>query len=120
MMRMAITFLAVASAVCATTLLSPNPASAHKTHMDVFNKKYGIEAAKEKKCYLCHGKSKKMCSDYALEIEKALGAKRVKDKVLIEKALEEVEKVEYEEGMTYGELLKSGKLPAPYSADSEE
>ncbi len=114
-MRKVFTILAVVAAVCLTTASTPKPASAQKAYLDVFIAKYGIKEAKTKKCGVCHGKSKKMRSDYAQALAKALGAKKVKDKSKIKAALEKVES-EKCGNTTYGELLKGGKLPPPYKA----
>ncbi len=102
-------------ALLAMTASTPREAAAQKQYMDAFIETYDTvaEEAKEKKCLICHGKSKKVRSDYAKELEKALGAKKVKDVDKIKSALTQVEGKEFEDGKTYGQLLKSGKLPAP-------
>lgn len=111
-MRKPVMLMAAMVFAAGSMMISPQDASARKEYMDAFNAKYDIEAAKEQKCNLCHAKkSKKERSDYAKAMEKALGAKMVKDKDKINESLTEIEKVEYETGKTYGALLKDGKIP---------
>lgn len=115
-MRKLVTVLSAVAIVGVGMLSAPKQASARKEYMDAFIAKYDtIEEAKEKKCLICHGAAKKTDrSDYAQALGKALGGKMIKDKDKISTALGEVEGKEYEDGKTYGELLKSGKLPAPF------
>lgn len=105
----------------ATLILTsmPQQADAQKQYMEGFAERYPdlAEEVEETKCAVCHGRSKRMRSDYAMALEEALGEKKVKDPEKIMEALEAVEEIEYEDGMTYKELLESGELPAPYSAD---
>ncbi|QDU40729.1 hypothetical protein Mal4_50890 [Maioricimonas rarisocia] len=117
-MKRLVTCLAVAAIAAMFLTGAPEKAEAQKYYMDAFIAKYDAvaEAAKEKKCGVCHGKSKKMRSDYAKALAEALGAKKVKDKDKINAALEAVEKKDAGDGKTYGELLEAGKLPAPYEA----
>ncbi len=95
----------------------PRPVEAQKAYFDAFVAKYEnvAEEAKAKKCAVCHGKQKKMRSDYAKALEEALGEKKVKDKDKINAALDEVAEMENGDGDKYGDLLADGKLPAPYS-----
>lgn len=118
-MRKLLTCLAIAAVAGVMLLATPHRAEAQKQYMENFKERYPALADKvdEKKCGVCHGRSKKMRSDYAHALEEALGDKKVKDPEKIMAALEKVEKVEYEDGMTYKELLDSGQLPPPYSDD---
>jgi hypothetical protein len=94
------------------------PAQARMEYFNAFKGKYSNlqKADLDKKCAICHAANKKMRSDYAMAIEKALGAKMVKDMEKINKALDEAAKGDAGDGKTYGDLLKDGKLPAPYKA----
>jgi|SRR5262245_42713415 hypothetical protein len=94
------------------------PAQARMEYFNAFKGKYSNlqKADLDKKCGICHGTDKKMRSDYAKAVEKALGAKMVKDMEKINKALDEAAKGDAGDGKTYGDLLKDGKLPAPYKA----
>ena len=116
-MRKMVTIAVAAAVLGLMSTSAPKQAQAQKYYMDAMFEKYDkiSDADKAKKCGVCHGKSKKMRSDYAQALGKALGAKKVKDKDKINAALMEVEGKEYEDGKTYGDLLNDGKLPAPYS-----
>lgn len=117
-MRKLVTVAAAAAVMGLMTTSGPRQAQAQKQYMDAFLAKYTklSEEDQAKKCGICHGAdSKKMRSDYAKALEKALGEKKVKDVDKINAALTEVEGKEYEDGKTYGSLLNEGKLPAPYS-----
>ncbi len=104
-------------AVAGLMLLS-QPAQARMEYFNAFKGKYSNLSKEnlDKKCGICHGANKKMRSDYANAVEKALGAKMVKDMEKINKALDEAAKGDAGDGKTYGDLLKDGKLPAPYKA----
>lgn len=96
----------------------PQEAAARPQYPKALAKKYEKvkDALGEKKCGACHGeggKNKKVLSDYGKALKEALGAKNVKDEDKINEALEKVAEKEAESGKTYGELLKSGKLPPP-------
>lgn len=100
---------------------APQQVQARPQYSTAFIAKYETvkKEANEKKCGICHGdegKNKKQKSDYAKALEKALGEKNVKDKQAITEAFAKVEKEKIKEGseMTYGELIKSGKLPEPF------
>lgn len=89
-------------------------AEARPNYLKAFVGKYDIAAAKEKKCGVCHGeggKNKKVVSDYAKALGKALGKKNVKDADAIGAALDEAAKADAGGGKTYGDILKSGELP---------
>ena len=121
-MRKLLTCLAIAAVAGLMLVSTPQEADAQKQYFDNFKERYPDleEQLDELKCGVCHGKSKKMRSDYAQALEEALGEKKVKDAEKIMEALEEIEETEYEDGMTYGELLESGELPEPFSADDDE
>ena len=111
-MRKPVMLVAAMVFAVGSMMVTPQEASARKDYMDAFFAQYEIDAAKEQKCNLCHAKkSKKERSDYAKEVEKALGGKNVKDKDKIKEAYLAVEKVKYEGEKTYGALLKEGKIP---------
>jgi len=116
-MRKLVTCLAIVVVVGLAMTSKPQPAQAQKQYFDAFVAKYDAVAdeAKEKKCAVCHGQNKKMRSDYAKALEEALGAKKVKDVEKINAALDTIAKKDSGNGTTYGDLLKDGKLPAPYS-----
>ena len=94
----------------------------YKKEHDAKYKGSSIEAAlKEAKCNSCHyGKSKKNRNDYGKALEK-VGLKKDKftelksDKAALSKhikeALEKVLKEKNEEGETFGDRIKAGKLP---------
>lgn len=68
-----------------------------------------IETAK---CLVCHGSEKKVRNDYGMAVGKALGEKMVKDEEKIKAALKKAEgEKSSTEGKTFGDLIKSGKLP---------
>jgi hypothetical protein len=107
-------------------LSTPQKAEARLQYYKGFEKAYGktIEGVDDAKCGICHGgekgKNKKKLSKYADEFREALGkedgkeakdTKNVKDADKIDAALKAVEAKEVEAGKTYGDLLKSGKLP---------
>jgi hypothetical protein len=115
-MRKLAVVMSVAALVGISLTAAPKQASARMEYLNAFVAKYDIAEAKEKKCLVCHGAKKTERSDYAQEIGKALGAKMVKDMDKINAALETVESKEYEDGKTYGQLLKDKKLPAPFKA----
>ncbi len=119
-MRKLLTCVAMAAVTGLMFLSTPQPADAQKLYMETFAERYpdmAEQVLEETKCAVCHGRSKKMRSDYAVALAEALGEKKVKDADKIMEALEEIEAIEYEDGMTYGDLLESGELPAPFTAD---
>ncbi len=70
-------------------------------------------AAKEAKCNVCHmGDDKKMRNDYGAAMGKHLPGKNCKDEAAITAALTKAEDDKNSSGKTYGEIIKSGKLPA--------
>jgi len=119
-MRKVLTVMCLAAVAGMMLTSAPKQAEARKPYLDAFLAKYDIEEAKTKKCGVCHGKSKKVRSEYAEEIGKALGKKNVKDADEITKALEATEAKGSEDGKTYGEILKDGKLPAGAPEDDKD
>ncbi|MCA9082023.1 MAG: hypothetical protein KDA58_15785 [Planctomycetaceae bacterium] len=99
--------------VVAMMLIAAPQAQARPEYSKAFKAKYEhlSEAIDAKKCGVCHGESKKMISDYAKALAKALGEKKVKDAEKITKALEAVEAQECGGGKTYGDVLKDGLPP---------
>lgn len=99
---------------------APQEADARPQYFKAFSGKYEkvAETAKEKKCGVCHGKSKKMVSDYGQALGKALGKKNQKDADVIDEAFDTVAEMKPEgSDKTYGEMLGEGELPAPYKAE---
>ena len=111
------TFLIMAAVLGIVSSAQPRPVEAQKAYFDAFVKKYEnvAEEAKAKKCAVCHGKKKKMRSEYAKALAEELGAKKVKDVEKINAALDAVGEKDAGDGETYAELFEDGKLPAPYS-----
>lgn len=111
--------IVMGAAVVAALVFSVDvvPVQAQKQYFDAFVAKYPAvaEKANEQKCGVCHGKQKTQRSDFAKALEKALGEKKVKDVEKINAALDTVAAEEYTDGKTYGELLESGQLPAPFA-----
>lgn len=100
--------------VFAAMLCVGQEAQARTEYNKAFVAKYRdlAEQAKEVKCGLCHGKSKKMRNSYGKAVGAALGAKKVKDMEEITKALTKAEAAKSDvEGKTFGDLIKDGKLP---------
>ncbi|MEZ6056805.1 MAG: hypothetical protein R3C01_08870 [Planctomycetaceae bacterium] len=113
-MRKVAAVLVMAAVAGLVVSSAPKQANAQPQYLKAFLAKYEIEGAAEKKCGICHGEKKSERSAYAMEFGKALGEKKVKDVEKINAAYDTAAKAEYADGKTYGELLKSGKLPAPY------
>lgn len=115
-MKKACTFVAVA--LFALLVVSDRPANARAQYSKAFREKYSdLEAKSEevKHCGVCHGgengAKKKVLSDYGKALKEALEKPNVKDEEQIAKAFEKVAKKDVSEGKTFGDLLKSGKLP---------
>ncbi len=107
-------------AACGLTLLlgtilltSTHKAEARPNYLKAFAGKYkGLAAqAKKVKCGVCHfGKSKKNRNDYGKAVAKGTGKKQKKSDI-IDKAFTKAESMKNAKGMTFGELIKAGKLP---------
>ena len=97
----------------AVLLNGENTAEARPQYLKGFGKKYSNLAsqAKTKKCFVCHGKSKKKRNDYAMALGKGLGKKNQKNPETIAAALKKAESAKNAKGVTFGSLIKDGKLP---------
>jgi hypothetical protein len=97
-------------------MLAPE-AQARPQHLKQFVTKYPalIDAAKAKKCAICHDpadKKKKTRNQYGKAVGEGLEKENQKDKEVIDKALGKAEAVKSEKtGKTFGEMIKDGKLP---------
>ena len=109
------------AAAVAVAMLSVNleKAQARPNFPGVFAKQYpGLkDQVKKVKCAVCHpkkdNKKKKIRNNYGKALKKALGATKVKDKKKIAAAMEKIEKKDSAvKGMSFGDLIKAGKLPA--------
>ena len=69
------------------------------------------DAAKMKKCGICHPKDKKMRLDYGKAVGSGLTKKNEKADKAIAAAFEKAEGVKSSSGATFGEMIKEGKLP---------
>lgn len=116
-MRKVLTMLTVIAVAGAMFMVDARPVLAQKQYMDEMKKKYEpvSKLIDEQKCGVCHGKQKTQRSEFAKALEKALGEKKVKDAEKIQKAFDAVGDQEYADGKKYGDLLKAGSLPAPFS-----
>jgi cytochrome c2 len=96
-----------------------NPAEARPMYLKVFAGKYdGLKAeATKQKCNVCHyGKSKKNRNDYGSALMKLTG-KNQKAAQAVEDALVKTEAVKNDKGVTFGSLIKAGKLPGTAPAE---
>jgi len=112
------------AAAVAVAMLSVNleQAQARPIFPGVFAKQYpGLkDQVKKVKCAVCHTKKKnpkkpkeKPRNIYGKALEKALGATKVKDKKKVAAAMEKIAKqASAVKGMSFGDLIKAGKLPA--------
>jgi len=116
-MRKVLTTLTAVAVACALFTVDARPVHAQKQYMDEMKKKFEpiAKLIEEQKCAVCHGKQKTQRSEFAKALEKALGEKKVKDVEKIQKAFDTVAEQEYADGKKYGDLLKAGTLPAPFS-----
>ena len=116
-MRKVLTVLTAIAVVGVLFSVDAQPVQARKQYMDEMKAKYSKVATEvdAQKCGVCHGKNKKQRSDYAKALEKAIGGKNEKDSDKVKEAFDKVADQEYADGKKYGELLKDGKLPAPFS-----
>ncbi len=114
-----------------------HPTQAIKPFAKEFNKLYQVDKESETKtdfakavlkakCYVCHqGKKKKHRNRYGEELSKLLDKK--KDKKEPKKIIEALEKVaklhidpKNEKSLTYGDLIKAGKLPGGSLEDAKK
>jgi len=97
--------------------LSAPQVQARPQYLKQFNAKYPAlkDAAGEKKCGICHDpadKKKKTRYQYGKAVGEGLEKKNEKNTDAIDKALGKAEEVKSEKtGMTFGEMIKAGKLP---------
>ncbi|MBA3313259.1 MAG: hypothetical protein H0T47_08220 [Planctomycetaceae bacterium] len=105
------------STLCCFVMASADAAHARPLYMRGFADEYPkIEPlARIAKCAVCHcAESKTKANGYGEAVAKALGAKNVKDREAISKALIEAETAPSSvPGKTCGDLIRDGKLPAP-------
>ncbi len=101
---------------CLAIVLSAlQSADARPKYFAEFKDKYAkVEGLSEQKCNVCHeGKDKKDKNVYGNAFGATLNAKNAKDSEEIQKALAGTEaKPSQVSGKTFGDLLKSNKLPA--------
>jgi hypothetical protein len=101
------------AAVGALLLADANRAEARPQYLKAFAAKYdNLKAqAMKVKCNVCHyGKSKKMRNDYGKAVMKNVG-KNQKKPAVIKGAFTKAEKMKNAKGVTFGSLIKAGKLP---------
>ena len=106
-------FAAVAAlAILGVAVLAPE-AQARPQYLKGFIEAYPAlaDAAKAKKCGICHPKDKKMRLDYGKAVGAGLVEKNQKNAEKIAEALKKAEEVKNSDGKTFGELIKDGKLP---------
>lgn len=102
------------AAVGALLLASANQAEARPQYLKAFVAKYpALKAqAMKVKCNACHfGKKKKNRNDYGKALGKHVGKKNQKNAKIIDAALSATEKDKNAKGVTFGSLIKAGKLP---------
>ena len=107
----------VVGVVAAVAVSVALPGLARPQYLKGFVEEYPslTAGAKGLKCKVCHCAAQKAAqNDYGAAVKKELGAKNVKDKEAIAKALRAAE--EYPsavKGRTFGDLIREGKLPSP-------
>jgi hypothetical protein len=104
-------------ALIALSVSFPSAASARPKCMSTFNELYREHYARDLRamqCTVCHrGEKKTDLWKYGETLSEALGAKNVKNPDAIQRALRDVEsKPSAIRGMTYGDLIRAGRLPA--------
>lgn len=104
--------------IAGSAVNSNNSAEARPQYFKAFAKKYTNLKAKVKKtkCFTCHqktddGKRSKKKNEYGAALTKLVGKKNQKDPEAIEKALTTAESKKNAKGVTFGSLIKAGKLP---------
>jgi hypothetical protein len=107
----------VALALAVFAALPGRQAHARPQYKDAFTQQYpGMKSAVEKvHCGVCHptidNRTKEKRNDYGQALEKTIGGKNVLGMDQIKQALLKIETAKSTTGPTFGELLKSGKLP---------
>lgn len=102
--------LAVAGAVA----FQGASAQARPQYLGAFKTQYAALAAEadKAKCGICHPvMDKKTRNDYGKALTGALGTPNVKDADALKAALTKAEAGKGADGKTFGEIIKSGKLP---------
>ena len=121
-MKKLATLMALVAVAGLMFVAAPQDAQARLQYSKALAAKYEKvkDAATEKKCAVCHGgdplgKNKKVRSDYAKALGKAIGKKNEKGMDKINAAFDKVAKMPVKKGedTTYGDLLGDGKLPPP-------
>ncbi len=96
-------------------LISQDHAQARPQYFKAFPKKYEnlAEKVKTTKCNVCHinKKKKKNRNDYGKALAKHM-KKKTKSVEAINAAFAKAEKEKNKKGVTFGSLIKDGKLPA--------
>lgn len=101
-------------------LSSTNTAEARPQYLKAFAAKYPKLAAQAKKakCNVCHfGKKKTNRNDYGKAVSKGFKKKNCKVPKIIDAALTGAEKEKNAKGVTFGSLIKEGKLPGTAPAE---
>lgn len=120
------TLLTMVALLAGVLAFSSSSVEARPKYRTQFQKSYEKVAANHKiNCFVCHKKmddgkiDKEHHNNYGEALEKALGKKNETDYDVIEAALKKIEsKKSAEEGKTFGDLIKAGKLPG--ETDDEE
>jgi hypothetical protein len=105
----------IAAGIFFAVIASAQPATARPEYNKEFWNLYKKElAGQTAKCAVCHdGANKKVRNNYGEALEKKLGVRNVKDSARIINALRETEKEPSAvPGLTFGDLINMGKLPA--------
>lgn len=117
--RVRAAWLFVVGAVAVVVSTSPQRAEARLQYLRFFGGKYENlkDQVKVAKCAVCHPAEKNpkklIRNNYGKALEKALEAKDVKNKAVVDAALKKIEKEPSAvKEMTFGDLIKAGKLPA--------
>ncbi len=114
--RLLFMFGSAAVALAVIAIDAPQ-AEARPKYLAVFSDEYSSLKAEidKSKCAVCHptsdNRKKTKRNDYGTALEKALGEKNVSEMDKIKSALKKIESEKSESGTTFGDLIKSGKLP---------
>ena len=107
-------FAAVGTLALLGAMMMAPEAQARPQYLKGFITKYPdlADAAKMKKCGMCHPKDKKMRLDYGKAVGSGLTKKNEKNDAAIAKAFDKAADVKSESsGKTFGEMIADGKLP---------
>lgn len=112
------TLFTVAALLAGAIVFSSSTVEARPKYRTEFQKNYDQVAANNKiTCFACHGKDaqgkmdKEKRNVYGQALGKAIGKKNETDAAAIKAAFTKIESEKGPDGKTFGELLKSGKLP---------